>query len=346
MAESIYYDGAKLLSLSDIDGNKPEIYMVVGNRSSGKTTYFSRMIVNRFKKKGEKFVVLYRYRDDLSDCAGKFFNDIQGLFFPNDEMTAVPKAKGAYTELLLNGNTCGYCIAINMAEKMKRYSHFFNEVTSIMFDEFQSESNKYCPKELNKFQSLHRTIARGKGKMTRYVPVYMISNSVTLLNPYFSEFDISSRLNSDTKYLRGHGWVLEQNYNDMASKTFMESGFARAFAGSQYTEYASQNVYLNDSRTFIECPSGKNNYLATLKYNGKNFAIREYAEQGILYCDLSADMTYPFKIVVSTEDHDVNYVMLKNHDMFLSTLRFFFDNGCFRFKDLRCKEAVLKALSY
>ena len=35
---SKYYDGTKLLSMKDLDGNKPEVYMVTTNRTGGKTT--------------------------------------------------------------------------------------------------------------------------------------------------------------------------------------------------------------------------------------------------------------------------------------------------------------------
>lgn len=35
----MYYDGTKLLSLKDADGNKPEIYLCVGNRTAGKTVF-------------------------------------------------------------------------------------------------------------------------------------------------------------------------------------------------------------------------------------------------------------------------------------------------------------------
>ena len=38
----IYYDGTKLLSLPDANGNKPEIVVCVSNRSAGKTTFFNR----------------------------------------------------------------------------------------------------------------------------------------------------------------------------------------------------------------------------------------------------------------------------------------------------------------
>ena len=41
-----------------------------------------------------------------------------------------------------------------------------------------------------------------------------------------------------------------------------------------------------------------------------------------------------------------NYVMLRKNDQFIASLRYFFERGAFRFKDMRCKDAVLKALSY
>ena len=49
-----YYDGTKLLSMKDINGNKPEIYICTTNRTGGKTTYFGRLCVNRWIEKGEK----------------------------------------------------------------------------------------------------------------------------------------------------------------------------------------------------------------------------------------------------------------------------------------------------
>lgn len=45
-----YYDGAKLLSLMDINGNRPEIYMCTTNRTGGKTTFFGRLCANGWKR--------------------------------------------------------------------------------------------------------------------------------------------------------------------------------------------------------------------------------------------------------------------------------------------------------
>ena len=39
----VYYDGTRLLSMKDLNGKKPEIFIVTTNRTLGKTTYFRRL---------------------------------------------------------------------------------------------------------------------------------------------------------------------------------------------------------------------------------------------------------------------------------------------------------------
>ena len=186
-----------------------------------------------------------------------------------------------------------------------------------------------------------------EGTCIRYVPVYMLSNPVTLLNPYYVSMGISSRLSDKTKFYKGNGFVLEQGFNETASVQQLESGFNQAFLSDQYTEYLTQGIYLNDNKAFIERPPINNGrYLVTLRYNGREFAVREYRELGFLYCDDRPDRTFPHKLSVTTDDHQINYVMLKANNMFVLNLRYFFEQGCFRFKDLACKEAILKTISY
>lgn len=346
MNKSIFYDGTKLLSMRDINGEQPEIYMCTSNRSAGKTTYFNRLIVNKFKESYEKFGLIYRFNYELDDCADKFFKDIGNLFFKNDVMTSKRKASGIYHELWLNDKVCGYALSLNSCDQLKKYSHLFSDIKRIVFDEFQSESNHYCTDEVRKFISIHTSVARGGGKQYRRVPVYMIGNPVSIINPYYVELGISERLRNDTKFLRGDGYVLEQGFIETASKAQMQSGFNRAFANNEYVAYSAECVYLNDNQAFIERPVGVNKYVGTLRYKGRDYALRQFNELGIVYCDDKPDNTFKFKISITTEDHKMNYVMLKNNDLFLSNLRFLFERGCFRFKDLRCKEAVIKALSY
>lgn len=343
---SIYYDGTKLLSLMDIDGNKPEIYICTTNRSGGKTIYFSRLLINRFIKKKDKFCLIYRFKYELDDISNKFFKDIQGLFFADYTMESKPLARGIFHELFLNGVSCGYAVALNSSDTLKKYSHFFSDVSHMMMDEFQSETNHYCNMEVEKLISLHTSIARGNGSMSRYVPVYLIGNPVSLLNPYYSALGISTRIQSDTKFIRGEGWVMEQGYNENAAKAQSQSAFNRAFSGNSFLSYTTQGVYLNDSTTFIEKPSGYSKYLGTIRYMEKDYAIREYRNDGIIYCDDSPDSTCKNKLAVTTPDHNINYVMLSANSLFVEQLRYFFERGAFRFKNLECKNVIIKMLSF
>lgn len=353
-----YYDGTKLLSMKDINGNTPEIYLCTSNRTGGKTVYWNRWAVNRFLGKGKKFMLIYRYKYELDSVADKFFKDIQGLFFSKYAMRSERRASGIFHELFLCDNIecdeleddpgvpCGYAVSLNSADNLKKYSHFFSDVDCMIFDEFQSETNDYVPNEIKKLLSIHTSVARGQGEQVRRLPLIMISNPVSIINPYYVELGISSRLRTDTKFLKGDGFVLEQGFNESASLAQKESAFNRAFAGNEYVAYSAEAVYLNDSSAFIEKPTGKSTYIATLCYQGKEYGIRTFEEMGIVYCDNRPDKDYYRRIAVTTEDHQINYVMLKSNDIFLSVLRDYFNHGCFRFKDLKCKEVILTALCY
>lgn len=342
-----YYDGAKLLSMRDLNNNIPAIYMCTSNRTAGKTTYFSRLLINRFLKQNKKFGLIYRYKNELDNVSEKFFRDINALFFPEYEMTEKTMDKGSYTKLYLNDIDCGYALALNSADNIKKLSHLLSDIDTLFMDEFQSESNNYCPREIEKLMSIYTSIARGKGKQSRYIPLYMCSNNVSLLNPYYSEFGIAERLRADTKFLKGNGWVLETSFNQSASEAMEQSAFMQAFSNNKYKDFAvKQGVYLNDNKAFVEAITGRSRYLCTLHYMDNDYAIREYADLGILYCDNRPDLTHPVKIAVTLADHNINYVMLKKFDFQIQYMRSLFEVGAFRFKNLRCKEAVIQALSY
>lgn len=351
----MYYDGTKLLSMKDLNGETPEIYLCTANRSAGKTTYFSRLLFNKFIEDHEKFALVYRFNYELDDVANKFFKDIKYLFFNEYNVTSERKANGIYHELFAKKNTdpndfkgisCGYAVTLNSADQIRKMAHLFSDTKRMLFDEFQSESNHYCNNEITKFMSVHNSLARGRGEQSRYLPVYMLSNTVSLINPYYIELGISQRLKQDTKFLRGDGFVLEQGYIESAANALKKSAFNRAFSQNNYLEYASQNVYLNDNTSFISKPNGKNRYLCTLRYKGSEYGIREYPDSGIIYVNNKPDINNPNRLAVTTDDHNVNYVMLRSNQIFLQNMRYYFEKGCFRFQDLKSKEAIIKAISY
>ncbi len=350
MSKTKFYDGTKILNLLDINKQKPEVYFITTNRSAGKTTFFARYMVKRFIKHNEKFMLLYRYSYELDGVAEKFFKDVQGLFFPNYIMSQ--KSHKQYTELFIQkiGSdqliSCGYAVALNAAESIKKLSHLFSDTARMFMDEFQSETNRYCSNEIEKFQSIHTSIARGQGAHVRYVPVIMCGNAITLLNPYFIAYGVANRLKADTKFLRGEGFVLESGYVESAALAQSTSAFNRALKDSKYVAYSTQNIYLHDNYAFVEKPTGKGTYRATIKYLEKNYSIVEYPKEGVVYVSNTFDKTFPIRISVTTNDHNINYVMLNQYAWLIKVMRWYFEKGCMRFKNLECRNALLSMIKY
>ncbi len=346
MANNKYYDGTKLLSLMDINGNKPEIYICTTNRSGGKTTWFNRYLVKRFINHGEKFMLLYRYKYQLGGCDARFFKSIGELFFKGHELKSVAMGNGMFHELYFDKKPCGYAVAINSAYKLKDYSHFFSDTSRMFFDEFQSAGDEYCADEVSKFRSLHTSVARGQGEQSKYVPVIMSANNVTSYNPYYTAMGISQRLRPESNFIKGAGWVLEQGWVESAAKAQEYSAFNQAFGDDKMNKYLQTKAYLEDNLSFIEQPTGFNRYVGTIKYNGNNYALREYPETGILYCDDKVDSTYKTKFSITVDDHDVDYNMLSMYRNMVLLLRSYYDLGKCRFKNLACKNAVQAAIGY
>jgi len=341
----MFYSGDKLLGMKDLEGKKPEIYISTGNRASGKTTFFNKKLVDDFLKYGKQFALIYRFNYELTNVENAFFDDIRGLFFKEHNMEAISQARGMYKALILNGKQCGFAVCLNSADTIKRNSHVFNQVQQIVFDEFQSETNKYCENEISKFISLHTSIARGQGQHSRYVPTYLISNCVSILNPYYQSLGVFNRLRPDTKFLRGNGWCLEQNLNLEASEQIKNSAFMQAFSKESQFGYATENMYLNDSSSFIAKMTGRGKYICTLKTGNELLSLKEYKDQDIIYCDRSADKSFPLAIAVDIDSHSESTLFSKN-SMLITMLRDVFHKGRFRFKDALCRLAVFQLLRY
>lgn len=355
MEERKYYDGTKLLSIKDINGNTPEIYMVTSNRTDGKTTYFNRLVMNRFIRTGKKFCLLYRYGYMLDDVSDKFFKNIGQLFFKEYACVSEKRSKGIYHNIYIvkkeeiddreKWKHCGYALAINNGASIKNFSHMFSDVESIVFDEFQAEFNGYCDKEIEKFMSIHTSIARGNGQQNRYVPVYMCSNTLSTINPYFTALNISTRINKETRFLRGNGFVLEIHYNKSAQESAEESAFNSAFKNSLYNEYQVKGGYVLDNKAFIEKKNGKNIYMCTIVDNGNKYAVREY-EDGIIYVCKSVDESFKTVFSIDVNSHGENYVLIMRNIMIIKRYRDYFDHGAIRFQTLECKDAFIRLIQY
>ena len=333
-----YYDPTKILSLKDKNGNTPDFFFITTNRTAGKTTTIEKNCVNRYKKKKEKFGVLVRTAGELKGFVNSFFNDIQGLFFPNDEMTEKVHKDVGYSELYLNGEQCGFVISLNASTKIKRNSHLFTEVTTLWLDEFISEDG-YLPDEVNKFFRIYRSIARGHGQQFRYVRVIFTGNPTDLFNPYYVALKICDQIKADTKFLRGDGIVVERTVNKSAIEAVMKSALSSQYGGIKELK---RDIYQYDDLVITDKPKGKGKYLMTLKYDGEYYGIIDFGY--CLFVNNTGDKTAFPRFACTVEDTDEDFPHLSLSSYMFESLRQRLKLGMFKFKTGTCKKFIFSVL--
>lgn len=343
-----YYNGAKVLSMKDLDGEEPWMYMVTSNRSAGKTTFFLKKFLTDFiESNGNKmFGLIYRHKYELSACAS-IFSDVLSMYFSDYEMHSKTIAgifHAIYIKKIDSNEDliCGYAVSLNNTDVLKKYSSLFAKVEQWLFDEFQTESGVYLKNEIEKLQSVIFTVARGGGKQIRNIKLFMLSNKVAMNNPYFIYFQIYKRLKKDTRFLRGKGWVLECNKNDSAINAIKDNAISRTFAESSYMNYVTTSNYLHDSSSFIvkDTPNGKFKYLFTIKHDDVQLGVRLYLDAGILYISEKTDKTFKLVVTFQAENHTQNTIMLKNNSFLWQNVKDAMQGGYIRFDSLKTKDII------
>lgn len=339
--ESIYYSGRELLSKKDLDGDTPSIFISAGTRSAGKTFYFLQKCLEDFRNGLGKFILVYRHRYETSG-AEEIFNDVLSINpHLGKAVTTKSIADGLIRELKIDEESFGYAVCLQNTDEIKKYSPVFGEVTQGIFDEFILENGRYLTNEIKKFHSLALSIARGRGKQSRYIAWYFLGNKVTLMNPWFIYLGIYKRIKKDTHFMRGKGWVLEFVDNESAKKAIDNNPLSKIFDST----YAKGDEWLLDANTFIETPEGKNRYIMTINSDGRGYGVREYYNEGIIYISEKPDPSCKFLITIKNGDHNQNTIMLKKSSILFSYIRESYNNASLRFDSIRTKEMVMDLLA-
>lgn len=338
-----FYTANKILRLRDLNGLDPELFFICGNRTAGKTFFFKRWFVRRWMKYKERFVVFVRFIDDIAGSAEGFWADIGPICWPGVTMTQKPLLHGKAAELLINGERCGYVIALNDPERIKRNSAQFADAERGFLDEFMSETGKYVPNEIVKFNSIRISIARGgaKGTHARYFPVYLCSNNVTIFNPYFDYFDVGRRLQNRTKFLRGDGWVLEQTFNADAAAAIRKNFKSMS---EKELAYATENKYLLDDNRFVDDIPGNKYCFMGIRNDSRIFGCWQ-GYDGRILISRKFDPSCQFVIATRDADHTTGTILMGLTSTYVKMVRKAYDYGQVFFDSGSARSNFISALS-
>lgn len=342
--ESEYWSPHPLIDMKDINGNDPVLFLVDGNRTSGKTFGSKDFILENFLKKNEQFIWLKRFGKQLNNEVNNFYKDLNEIKYTG-QMRSKVELEDSIEKFYYNEKLCGFCVAINSADNIKSKSSLFSDVTWMILDEFQSETTKYCTDEVSKLISIYTSIARGKGSYMRPVKVLLVSNSVSPMNPYYYELEIAPRLKNDTKFLKGDGFVLQRYMNKSAALTLKTQGLGYVFKNNRYNTYASGDGYYIDDSAFLDKPSCPGKPYALLRYNNQLYGFWDHTYY--YYISHKYDPATKLKYGVTATDHGVDYFYARDKsDMLYKVLMESFSKGLLRFQDLDCKNVFYKFLRW
>lgn len=348
-----HYDCSKLVNSLDKNNQKPAFYIVCSKeRGPGKTYSFSRLLTETFLESGKKFILLTRNQGELGNIAAGILDGY--LIDQHPEITVSEKIqmKGVFSQIFFsrkNGENvenmeCGYVIPIRAVDKIKKISSLFYDSWCFYFDEFQPmNSSTYLKDEVGLLLNIYKSIARGEGSATRYMPIFMASNTITLGNPYFSALGLNRYIQKNTKFFRGDGVVFERCEVEGLSEQHSKTPIERAL--TNYLQINKDNTWINDNDSLVCNPEnwGRGLCISVLHYDKQTFGLYSYFGVGLTYITRKYDQTcqYHYNLIL---DGDLNRPLITTSNIFIKLKKDFY-RGLVRVSDSGIQNILLDIFS-
>lgn len=287
-SSKLYYDYSRILTYNAF------LNFLIGERGVGKTYGASKMVVKKAIQNGEEFAYIRRYKTELKKSVPKFFEALK----ENNEF----KDHSLYTKgntFFLDDVPVGYAMSLSTAQALKGTN--FSKVKYIIFDEFIIEKGQqhYLPNEVENFLGLIETVAR-----MRDVKIFMLANSVTLVNPYFLFFNIDLPYNNDIRTYKDGLILVQYMKNEAYRQAKRETKFGKLVSGTDYESYAIDNQFRLDNKNFIEKKTGNAKCSFSFKYKDQIYGVWLDYNVGKFFVSMDHDSKICFSCTL--EDHTPN----------------------------------------
>lgn len=325
----MYYDLSKVLSYNAF------LSFLVGERGCGKTYSVTKFVIKQFLKNGNQFAYIRRYKSEIKKDAPVFFDSI----LDNNEFEDLHcYYKGE--KFYINDKLAGYAMTLTTAQNLKGSN--FPNVKYIIFDEFIIEEGQhhYLQNEVVNFLGLIESIAR-----TRNVRIFMLGNSVSLVNPYFLFFNIDIPYNSEIKLYKD-GLILVHYMKNQAYREFKkQTKFGKLVAGTSYEDYAIENKFKDNNKDFIKKKSQNAKCTFGFIYKENVYGVWCDFLEGSIY--VSNDVNTKLIFATTTNEMTPNTLLLSVAKKYHSWQVFIkgFKSGCVFYENLKIKLAVHDVLS-
>lgn len=278
-------------------------FILIGGRGIGKTTGYEYKLIENWKKTGEEFVYLRRYRDETIQGFGGF----QKLYSGIDKKGI--GVRGCY-QMVNNNKRIGYGITLSMQAKCKSGIDFSN-VKYLLFDEAlikETATRRYLTNEIHEFLELVSSIFR----LRKDYYVFIIANNMDIVNPYFEYFNVPL---FENKYVdKEKGLYCEINKTNPALLELEKTTpLYKLTQGTAYANYHYENKPLIKNDGKIGTKNVDDTLLIRFAFN--NYTMNIYLQRGLnifvesRYKRINDNIT----ITVTNSNNELNYLSLKEY---------------------------------
>ena len=309
---------------------------IIGMRGSGKTFGGLADCCDRALDKKGKFIYLRRYSTELDELT---HGVRPSLFQKLSALVPQHKFECKNDLMYIDDVHVGWAVPLSTSNIKKSFD--FENVSTILFDEFIIDNKgvyHYLKNEVNLFNTFYQTVVRD---LSRFVPVFFLSNAVSISNPYFDFYHLDKPINgSKIRRFGKKKLLLVENVVPPANvERVKHSAWYDINEGTEYADYAVDNSWLLDNQDFIAKKTSKCVYDMTLRYKGRAMGIWQDPYDWIYYVSNDVDMQYPRIYSVTTDDHKPNILMFKAARKlpFMLELEDAYNYGAMRYETMQLK---------
>lgn len=344
-----FYSYNKVLSYNGVYN------FVVGGRGIGKTFGAKKLAIDKAIKRGEEFILVRRFKEEVVAAKTTFFEDVRHVF-PKHEFRVQGKF-AQYAQALPDNfdeleakdqkalmkdrewKTIGYFIALSTAQREKGTS--YPRVKRILFDEFIIEKGltHYLPDETTVFNNFYSTVDRYKDQ----VIVLFLANSVMIDNPYFIHYDIDPDQARNGIIVKNNGFLVV-DFPDSAD--FQNDVFKTRFGqfiettSPEYAAYAVGNEFRDNHKQLIDDKESRADYLFSIETDKGTFSLWSVFSSGVVYCQKKLPKSQRMFTTVPNNMSEEK-IFLPQNDSVLSKLRTTWRTGSMRFDSPQTRNAML-----
>lgn len=337
-AKQTFNDTVTFYSYGRVLSRNALFNVVIGPRGDGKTYGAKELAIKNAIKRGEQFILLRRYKTELA-TRNTFFDDIAeniraqfpGYSFRVNGLEAEMKRPDSK-----KWECIGYFVALSNSQQKKSVS--YAKVTLVIFDEFIIDKGavRYLPNEVKSFLDFYITVDRYQER----VRCILISNTVSIMNPYFIEWDI--RVEDYKEFIvKGDGVVCVHLIRDNEFANAVRATRIGQFIDkTEYGDYAIDGVFKDAHLAFVAKKSQAARYYATIETDTGVFSLWVDYYTGIWY----AEEKRPKKEVLWTtvpEKMSPGKYLIQRNDKTMQQLRSHFSHGRLFFSSPKARNAFI-----